>query len=198
MMEKLCDLEHDMIRGKRPYWQDDPVLEAQYGIVFDETECARGRSCCAWTDDHRYPARVGPYLIENYYTGAASTGWADCCFFESAPQHLFCEDCAISMERYAGEDAADPDYSVLDGQDGGLSWFIELLPPGEHDWFYAWVARFAPDHGMTWEDDVGTYGTLAEAIAGVDVYIARIAASDLAVERKMDELIAQDEWEVQA
>lgn len=196
-MEKICDLYPDMLRRSLKHWDNDRVLEAKYGIVFDETSCARGKSCCSWTDEHRYSARVGPYLIENYYTGAASTGWADCWFFETAPQHLFCEDCVIAMEQYVGEDNADPDYAVLDGQDGGLSWFVELLPHGEYDVFYAWVATFAPDHGMSWQDDVGTYGTLAEAIAGVDVYMARIAAADLAIEKKMDELIAQDESEVQ-
>lgn len=129
MIEQFEELSWSDLYTPNPY--DDAgnaALEESFGIVFDETHCARGAQCINPPSWAREPcgAFIGPGLDEDengYPRGTFTSSW----YFPSAPTYQFCEDCMDVIEC----DLRDHDTAeVLTVIDGALSWDITVCSTG--------------------------------------------------------------------
>jgi hypothetical protein len=160
-----------------------PELENLWGD--GDRRCARGVHCVApqyggahivgmlLHEDDDNPARSGLY-------------WNTCFYLETVPHVLFCEDCLTVIEdEEEGE-------TILEGNDGEVHWFIDLMGRSYTDPFGPWVATFDATHGISWEKELGTCGTFSEAVDVVEHWMGVKAAEDAKLEAQLDEAFADE------
>jgi hypothetical protein len=188
MMEEFVELDPREYEG----YTDDGYPELQppehLAHLFGDGDgvCARGNRCAGLTD--RGPAIVGMWLDEDDdRPSGGGLVWATCWYPATAPDLIFCEDCHFEITDTDRPGSVPYESTVICGSTlVDLDWFIDLTEGDSLHPFWAWVGRFAPDHGLDWEHEIGVFESIAAARAAVDAYIAEAEAAADRAEAEID------------